>query len=479
MGWNHGKVQAALFILPCLNPTKSNKQQAMAQAVWSIYKNRIFLTCGVQFTGEKNVAFWRNYLFVSAVIYILPICLLALVPGVYAAWLGGFVSIVVLDVLTLLALGCIAFVPGWSMRWRKAVFTVLVYALAAVLILALGALGPGLVYLLAVSVFCVIIYPFGLAFLPVMLNFVVLSGYALLIGIGWISMPGDAHPLTSWIATSTNVLFLSILFSILIPRMFRGMEQTIEAHRLLRQQLASNQQTLEESLTLLKAKNKELEQFSFVVSHDLQEPLRMVSSFLTQLERRFGSQLEDKGRQYIYFAVDGAQRMKQTILDLLAYSRAGHLEDKPELLKIEELLDEVVAMLQKPIQTKNARIQYTEMPELITYRTPLFQIFQNLISNALKYTASTTVPHICISARERERTWTFAVQDNGIGIAPEYHERIFAIFQRLHPRDAYEGSGVGLAIVKKDIENLGGSIWVESGEHAGSTFYFTIPEMTI
>ncbi|HEY9082720.1 MAG TPA: PAS domain-containing protein [Vicingaceae bacterium] len=234
-----------------------------------------------------------------------------------------------------------------------------------------------------------------------------------------------------------------------------------------------NNQLLKYTNELIRS-NEELEQFAYVASHDLQEPLRMVTSFLSQLEKKYAEQLDDKALQYIEFAVDGAKRMRQIILDLLEYSRVGKNNDNIENIDIEKIVEQVKALLRKTIEEKKATISYKKLPTILAYRSPIVQVFQNLISNGLKYSKAGVAPKIEISAKELKHEWQFTVKDNGIGINKEYFDKIFIIFQRLHGKTEYSGTGMGLAIVKKIIENFGGRIWLESKEGVGSTFYFTI-----
>lgn len=238
---------------------------------------------------------------------------------------------------------------------------------------------------------------------------------------------------------------------------------------------ALNQQ-LEQHARELEISNKELEQFAYVASHDLQEPLRMVSSFIGLLERKYGDVLDEKAHQYINFAVGGARRMRQIILDLLEYSRVGKNEDGLKIIRLNEVLDEVCLLHRKAISEKKAKIEYHQLPAMITYKAPMTQLFSNLIGNALRYSSPDVLPMIRISAKSDNDNWLFAVSDNGIGIDPQFHEKIFIIFQSLHNKEKYGGTGMGLAIVKKIIENLGGKIWLESEEGKGSTFYFTLPK---
>ena len=220
--------------------------------------------------------------------------------------------------------------------------------------------------------------------------------------------------------------------------------------------------------------NAELEQFAYVASHDLQEPLRMVTSFLTQLEKKYGEIIDEKGKKYIYFAVDGAKRMRQIILDLLEFSRVGRTDDDLEEVDINLLVEDISILFRKQIEETKAVIKFTDLPVVRTFKSPIRQVFQNLIGNSLKYHKQSEAPHIFISCEETDAQWLFSVKDNGIGIDPEYYDKIFIIFQRLHNKDEYSGTGMGLAVTKKIVENLGGTIWLSSEEGKGSTFYFTL-----
>ena len=241
-------------------------------------------------------------------------------------------------------------------------------------------------------------------------------------------------------------------------------------------QLKELNTSLEKQARELKISNSELEQFAFVASHDLQEPLRMVTSFLDRIEVKYAALLDEKGKQYIRFATDGAKRMRQLILDLLDFSRAGRTDIEMEEVDVAGVLDRTRELYKGLIAELNAKISYANMPVLRTYETPLMQVFQNLVGNSLKYRREDVDPVIDVTCEQTATEFKFSVKDNGIGIDSEFFDKIFIVFQRLHNKDEYSGTGMGLAITKKIIENWGGRIWVESAEGAGSTFYFTIPK---
>jgi light-regulated signal transduction histidine kinase (bacteriophytochrome) len=226
----------------------------------------------------------------------------------------------------------------------------------------------------------------------------------------------------------------------------------------------------------LKRSNDELEHFAYVASHDLQEPLRMVASYTQLLAKRYKGRLDTDADEFIAYAVDGSNRMQQMIRDLLAYSRAGTGGKELREISSELALNAALVNLRAAIEESGAVVTHDSLPAVTTDDTQLSQIFQNLIGNAIKYRSAAKVPRIHISAAapgDRERI--FSVRDNGIGIETQYFDRIFVLFQRLHGRKQFEGTGIGLAICKKILERLGGRIWVESQPDNGSTFHFALP----
>lgn len=224
---------------------------------------------------------------------------------------------------------------------------------------------------------------------------------------------------------------------------------------------------------LLERSNQELQEFAYIASHDLQEPLRAVSSYLQLLEKRYKGQLDEKADQYIQFAVGGAMRMQQLIHDLLQLSRVGTHGKEMMTTNLNVSLTDALRNLETAIQESNAKVTAAKLPTLAVDRIQIATLFQNLIGNAIKFTKNST-PIIQISAQAKGDRWQIAVKDNGIGIDPKYHTRIFTVFQRLHTREEYSGTGIGLAVCKKIVERHGGELWVESEEGQGSTFYFTL-----
>jgi PAS domain S-box-containing protein len=223
----------------------------------------------------------------------------------------------------------------------------------------------------------------------------------------------------------------------------------------------------------LERSNRDLEQFAYVASHDLQEPLRIVSSYVQLLARRYRGRLDQDADEFIAFAVEGASRMKNLITDLLAYSRVGTHAKEFTAVAMEEVLKQVTDSLRLAIEDQGARVTHDPLPSVLGDTTQLGQLLQNLIGNALKFRGEKP-PHVHIGVQKQDEHWLFFVRDNGIGIDPQYAERVFVIFQRLHNRDEYPGTGIGLAICRKIVERHAGRIWVESVPGNGATFYFTL-----
>jgi two-component system, chemotaxis family, sensor kinase Cph1 len=223
--------------------------------------------------------------------------------------------------------------------------------------------------------------------------------------------------------------------------------------------------------------NQELEQFAYITSHDLSEPLRTVASYTQLLERRYSHQFDSDARDFMAYIVGGVQRMKALMDDLLLYSRIGRRELTKEQVSLDLALDDALANLAPAVRSSNATVHREPLPMILGDRAEMTQVFQNLIGNALRYRTEGVAPMVSVSARDEGEEWIVEVRDNGIGIEPQYFQRIFMIFQKLHPRDHSEGTGIGLAICKKVVERHGGRITVASELGRGATFAVHLPKL--
>lgn len=260
-----------------------------------------------------------------------------------------------------------------------------------------------------------------------------------------------------------------------MSRRQRAEEETRKLNADLERRVAQRTAELDERARDLERSNRELEQFAYVASHDLQEPLRTISSFTQLLAKRYQDKLDDAAREFINYAVDGCKRMQTLINDLLSFSRVGTQAKPLETVSCDAVLDRVLKSLKAAIQESGALITREPLPIVLADPSQLAQLFQNLLANAIKFHGQ-DVPRVHVAAEQNGAAWKISVRDNGIGISPEHNDRIFVIFQRLHTKTEYSGTGIGLAICKKIAERHGGSIWVTSSPGAGSTFFFTIAD---
>ncbi len=294
----------------------------------------------------------------------------------------------------------------------------------------------------------------------------------------------DDNDNTSKRARGTFFILLVVMIILLVSGYFmirrdsRARKKAEENLRVLNQELEQRvlerTQQLEEINHELTRSNEELQQFAYVASHDLQEPLRMVASYTQLLARRYKGKLDSDADDFISFAVDGANRMQGLINDLLAYSRVGTKGKPFAPTDCNDVLEQALGNLHVAIEESGVVVTHDDLPMIMADSTQMVQLFQNLIGNAIKFKGK-EAPHIEIKARKQDKEWLISVHDNGLGIDPQYADRVFIIFQRLHTRDEYPGTGIGLAICKRVVERHGGRIWVKSEPGKGSTFSFTLP----
>jgi signal transduction histidine kinase len=268
--------------------------------------------------------------------------------------------------------------------------------------------------------------------------------------------------------TQAVIFFGTIVSLIICLYAVRGLNFTLAQHK-------RDQEALEEVAADLTRSNKELEQFAYVASHDLQEPLRMVTSYTQLLAQHYEGHLDDKASKFMNYVINGAVRMQQLINDLLTYARVNTQGKTPEPTDSHSVLGEALRNLEGAIQESHAIVTNDDLPTVCVDAGQLLQVFQNLISNAIKFRGEDS-PRVHVSARDLGEQWVFSLEDNGIGIESQYKDQVFVIFQRLHSRQEYPGTGIGLAVCKTIVERHGGKIWLESEPGRGSTFFFTVPK---
>jgi signal transduction histidine kinase len=263
-----------------------------------------------------------------------------------------------------------------------------------------------------------------------------------------------------------------------VERMRHRIVSELDAVAASQAELRAAQEELREQAVELMRSNRDLEQFAYVASHDLQEPLRKVAGFCQLLQRRYAGQLDERAQTYIEFAVDGARRMQRLITELLAFSRVGRGETKLAEVALADVLAEALAELETAIQQAGAVIEVGELPRVHGDPALLRQLLANLVGNAVKFRRPEVTPKVRIDAEPDPVGWRISVADNGIGIEPEYADKIFVLFQRLHGKDAHPGTGIGLALAKRIVEYHGGRIWLDTKRRDGATIRFTLPEKT-
>ncbi|PGH41462.1 histidine kinase [Micromonospora sp. WMMA1996] len=262
-----------------------------------------------------------------------------------------------------------------------------------------------------------------------------------------------------------------------IDLMRQKIAQELDEVRQARERIEWVNSQLQKQAEELTRSNRDLEQFAYVASHDLQEPLRKVASFCQLLQRRYAGQLDERADQYIAFAVDGAQRMQRLINDLLAFSRIGRLTTGFTEVDLNKVMGDVAGQTEAARQYADAELTWDEMPTIRGEEPLLTNLLVNLVSNSVKFRRPDVTPKVHVSARLVDGEWEISCRDNGIGIEPEFADKIFVIFQRLHSKDAYPGTGIGLAIVKKIVEYHGGRVWVDTDAEVGTTIRFTLPAL--
>jgi len=421
-----------------------------------------------------TLAYLRILIFYKSLIYILPFAFLVLIPGIYYSIKTGENYVAIFDIITYITIVSLIFINRISITIKKIIFTVMMFHLSFQLFFRLDNITVGMLYWLISNISIALLYSKRTTLFFGVFNFILSVIIGLLIAFGNFHIISKSNDeLTEWVVTSLNMQFLNIIISILIDYILIKLQHVIfiqnETHK-----------NLENSVLMLQNKNDELEHMTYVASHDLQEPLRMVTSFLAQLDKKYKDQLDQRGKQYIHFAMDGANKMRDVMLEVLAFSKIGMNQSKHEEVNINELVDEVLWMNRKLIQENNSQLIIDQLPIIYGHRILLRTLFTNLISNAVKYKSHTRISIIKVEYHEENDMHVFEITDNGIGIPAEKLEQIFLLFNRGdYKNNQVQGSGIGLTICKKIILLMKGNIHVESTLHEGSTFRLKFPKENV
>jgi signal transduction histidine kinase len=421
-----------------------------------------------------TLAYLRILIFYKSLIYILPFAFLVLIPGIYYSIKTGENYVAIFDIITYITIVSLIFINRISITIKKLIFTVMMFHLSFQLFFRLDNITVGMLYWLISNISIALLYSKRTTLFFGVFNFILSVIIGLLIAFGNFHIISKSNDeLTEWVVTSLNMQFLNIIISILIDYILIKLQHVIfiqnETHK-----------NLENSVLMLQNKNDELEHMTYVASHDLQEPLRMVTSFLAQLDKKYKDQLDQRGKQYIHFAMDGANKMRDVMLEVLAFSKIGMNQSKQEEVNINELVDEVLWMNRKLIQENNSQLIIDQLPIIYGHRILLRTLFTNLISNAVKYKSHTRISIIKVEYHEENDMHVFEITDNGIGIPAEKLEQIFLLFNRGdYKNNQVQGSGIGLTICKKIILLMKGNIHVESTLHERSTFRLKFPKENV
>jgi signal transduction histidine kinase len=442
---------------------------------WIAYKQLVENnTLGSAKDEIRALSYWRDKLFTNIILYLFPISFLALIPGVVMSFIGQIPLLAVFDLMAVLCFAFISFHPTINLSARKIILIICLYLLAIILLIYLGSFGPGLLYLLALTIFIALIFPIYFTLWSVAGNLMICILFSFLIHFRLLDASIVEHyTLGSWIAVSSNLVILSMVTAASIHLLFNGLQATIIKENTLQIQLKQESQSLERMLQKMETKNAELEQFAYIASHDLQEPLTTILSVVNLFDKQYKEKLDVNALTYLGFLSQSSSRMQALITGLLDYSRIGK-ETEIEIVDCNQILYQVLSELDEQIKKNKATIVVEPLPTFYAYRVELKQMFENLLTNALKFRKQEETPQVTVKAREEKDEYVFSVKDNGIGIEKKFTQKIFIIFQQLHAKSKYAGIGIGLAQCKKIAELHGGKIWVESTPSQGSTFYFTV-----
>ncbi len=448
-------------------------------SVWKRY--RAFVESNVSSGIEhqfEGVDYWRDQLFTVIIVFMFPVLSFAYVPAMIVSLRLGYSSIAFYDTIALVIILVITFARGISIKWRKRLFVTTIYLLATSLLYYMGAYGPGLLYLLATVIFVGLFYSSKFAYWCIVLNTVICLLFSLLMHLDLLgSYMVTIFTPEAWLAVAANQFLLSILFASAIDMLTTGLNTTLQKEKALREKIKEEAIESKKLVKDLKSKNEELEQFAYIASHDLQEPLSTILGVTELLKLENVKNDEKEYQQSLQFIYGSVERLRSLIKGLLDYSRIGR-QLNTGAVNCYDMVKNVVSELDNLITEHHAKVVLDQsvkvLPKFMAYPLELNQLFQNLVINAVKFSREGISPEVHISVKDEGSFNHFVIADNGIGMKAESIKDIFIIFKRAHSDKKFKGSGIGLAFCKKIVDLHGGSIWAESAPGKGSKFHFTI-----
>ncbi|WP_375578000.1 ATP-binding protein [Marivirga tractuosa] len=440
---------------------------------WGEYKIRLAKTILGQNEAIQNLSYYRNQLFFYLILYTLAFSPLAILPGIIASYLTGFIYLLILNIITFLVLIFLAFIKPLQIAIRKMIFVSLLFIIAWVLLFNLKLEGPGLMYLFSVTIVTCLIHSAKFAYVLIFINSVLLGLLGLNIELQWFTLSlTENQSTTTWFGIVVNLIFLSIIIVACFEIIFKKLEKIIIQQRQLNEIVNQDNLKMLDTQKVLKEKNEELNQFAHTIAHDLKEPLRSMQAFASLTVSKYKEAIPEKGQEFLGHIQTSSERMALLLDSLLEYAQLGKGKEK-SVFSVKELVKELEKDLSQLIKENDARIHYNGLPQITGYEIEFKQLLQNLIANAIKFKRDEEKVEVKIKSKETDDHWEFLVADNGIGIDSKHQKKIFTIFHRLH-KNKFPGTGLGLANCKKIVEIHGGNIWVDSIPEKGSTFYFTI-----
>lgn len=413
----------------------------------------------------------RSVVFFRAIIYIFPFAFIIIIPGTFFILKTGDQLMAIINLLSYVFIIPLILIKTIPSNIKKIIFTSIMFHLSFQLFFRMENTTFGMMYWLVSNVSVVLIYSKKTFFFIGVANAVICFMIGVLIKFGYFHFNTTINnELFEWIEIAINMLFINLIVSVSVDHILTKLQQVINDQ-------IETRKNLEKSLIQLQNKNDELEHMTYVASHDLQEPLRMVTSFLTQLDTKYKDQLDQRGKQYIHYAMNGAVKMREVMLEILAFSKIGMDNSQIELIHLNELVDEVLWMNRKLIQENNSQIIIEQLPDMLGHKILLRTLFTNLISNAVKYKSNARISIVKLTCDIEENDYVFKIIDNGIGIPDEKKDQIFQLFNRGDVnKNQVQGSGIGLAICKKITLLMNGEISVSSVYNEGCTFTVRLPK---